>query len=79
MACNESTMVNVGDPDRSQKDRVLWNKTKNQELQDVYLEVRCVVVLRVWESQAHGEGHWVNKLLVRKTSWCSQKTQQRRK
>jgi hypothetical protein len=75
MACNESTRVNVGDPDRSQKDRVSGNKTKNQGLQEVYLEVRCVIVLRAWESQVHGEGHWVNKLLVKETSWGSQKAQ----
>ena len=47
MACNESTTVNVGDPGRSQKNRVLGNKTKNQGSRNVYLEVRCVVLLRV--------------------------------
>lgn len=44
MACNDSRRVNVGDPGRPQKDRVLQNKTKNQGLQKAYLEVRCVVV-----------------------------------
>lgn len=45
MACNESTRVNVGDPDRSHKDRVLGNKTNNQGSRKAYLEVRCVVLL----------------------------------
>ena len=75
MACNESTRVNVGDPIGPQTDRVQGNKTNNQELQETQSEVRCVVVLRAWESQAHGEGHWVNKLLVGGTSECTQNTQ----
>lgn len=73
MACNESTKVNVGDPDKSQMDRVLGNKTKNRGLHEACLEVRCVVVLRAGESPVHGEGHWVNKLLVEETSWYPQK------
>jgi hypothetical protein len=74
MACNESKRVNVGDPDRSQKERVLRNKSQKQEPRKVYWEVRCVVVLRTWESQVQGEGRWVSKLLVEATSWSSQKT-----
>jgi hypothetical protein len=31
MACNESTRVNVGDPIRPQRDRVLGNKTKKNK------------------------------------------------
>lgn len=37
MACNESTRVNVGDPDRSQKDRVSGNKINNQGSRKVHL------------------------------------------
>ena len=30
VACIESSLANVGDPSKSQKDRVLGNKLKNQ-------------------------------------------------
>jgi hypothetical protein len=43
-ACNESKVVNVGGPDKSQRERVLENKPKNREFQKVYQEVRCVIV-----------------------------------
>ena len=44
MACNESSRVNVGDPDRSHKEGVSENKPQKQGLRETYLEVRCVVV-----------------------------------
>ena len=44
MACNESTRVNVGGPDNSQKDRVWENEPKSRGLQEDCREVRCIVV-----------------------------------
>jgi len=64
MACNESKRVNVGDPGRSQKDRVLVNKTQPRGHRKAYLTPGSQMCRSTCEAMETSwrEGRWVNMI-----------------